>query len=216
MILIEHIMHSSSIVKEVFIFSSSIKRLYMGKSGNKIAGALIFVGAAQFALFMLIAECTYPCYSISRNYISELGALNAPTAPIFNASIIVLGLTTLAAVYFLWRMKAIANKVFLSFLALCGIGCVGVGVFPMDFQLPHAIAAILAFVFGALTAIASYKLQKAPSSYFSVVLGLISLLAFVSFMLRADLGLGMGGIERMISHPTLLWAMMFGGYLMKE
>ncbi|MEM4652758.1 MAG: DUF998 domain-containing protein [Candidatus Nezhaarchaeales archaeon] len=188
----------------------------MGEAGNRVAGALMFVGAAQFALFMLIAECIYPNYNVSKNYISELGALQAPTAFMFNASIIVLGLTAIATVYFLWRRKTITNKVFLSFLALCGTGCAGVGIFPMDFQLPHAIAAILAFVFGALAAIASYKFQGAPASYFSVVLGIVSLIAFVSFVLRIDFGLGIGGIERMISYPTLLWAMMFGGYLMKE
>lgn len=188
----------------------------MEQAGNRIAGALMFVGAAQFALLMLIAECTHPDYSVSRDVISKLGALNAPTALIFNASIIVLGLTAIAAAYLLWRRKTITSKVFLSVLTLCGVGCAGVGIFPMDFQLPHAIAAILAFVFGALAAIASYKFQRAPSSYFSIILGLLSLIAFVLFMLRIDLGLGIGGIERMISYPTLLWAMMFGGYLMKE
>lgn len=176
----------------------------------------MFIGAAQFALSMLIAECTYPNYSVSKNYISELGALKAPTALLFNTSIIVLGLTALLAAYFLWKGKAVTNKVFLSFLALCGIGCAGVGIFPMDFSLPHAIAAILAFVFGALAAVASYRFQKVPSSYFSVILGMISLLAFILFTLRVDLGLGIGGIERMISHPILVWAMMFSGYLMKE
>lgn len=188
----------------------------MEQVGNRVAGALMFVGAAQFVLLMLIAECIYPNYSVSKNYISELGALGAPTTLIFNSSIVLLGLTALAAVYFIWRRKTIVDKVFLSFLALCGFGCAGVGVFPMDYQLPHAIAAILAFVFGALAAIASYKFQKAPSSFFSITLGLLSLMAFVFFMLRVDLGLGMGGIERMISYPTLLWAMMFGGYLMRE
>ncbi len=178
----------------------------------------MFVGSAQFLVCMLIAECLYPNYSVSRNYISELGALSAPTALLFNASTIVLGLTAILAAYFLRRGEVITNKVFLSFLVICGIGCVGVGAFPMDSPVPyaHGIAALLAFLFGALAAVASFKFQRAPASYFSAILGVVSLLALVLFTARIDLGLGMGGIERMISQPTLLWSVMFGGYLMKE
>jgi len=166
---------------------------------------------------MLIAECLYPNYSVAKDYISELGALSAVTAPIFNTSIIVLGLTAILAAYLLRRGSVITNKVFLNFLALCGIGCVGVGAFPMDSPIPyaHSIAALVAFLFGALAAIASSKFQEAPASYFSIILGVLSLVSLALFVVRMDLGLGIGGIERMISHPTLLWAVMFGGYLMK-
>jgi hypothetical membrane protein len=190
----------------------------MGQLIGRVSGALMFAGSAQFLVCMLIAECLYPHYSVSLDYISELGALSAVTAPLFNASVIVLGLTAILAAYFLRRGKVITNKVFLGFLVLCGIGCIGVGAFPMDSPVPyaHLIAALLAFLFGALAAIASFKFQRAPASYFSVILGIVSLLALVLFTARIDLGLGIGGIERMVSYPTLLWSMMFGGYLMKE
>ena len=167
---------------------------------------------------MLTAECLYPNYSVSLDYISELGALSAVTAPLFNTSVIVLGLTAIFAAYFLRRGKAITNKAFLGFLVLCGIGSVGVGIFPMDFPLPyaHSMAALLAFLFGSLAAIASFKFQRAPASYFSIILGLLSLLSLVLFSAGVHLGLGIGGIERMIAYPTLLWAVMFSGQLMKE
>jgi len=64
----------------------------------------------------------------------------------------------------------------------------------------------MAFLFGALSAIASYKFQKPPLSYFAVILGLISLAALILFGLKIDLSLGIGGIERMITYPILLWA----------
>ncbi|MBS7620536.1 DUF998 domain-containing protein [Candidatus Bathyarchaeota archaeon] len=186
----------------------------MKQVNNKMAGALIFVGATQFILCMLIAECLYPGYSVSGNYISDLGKLGEVSAPVFNASVVVLGLTVVAGAYFL--RQTIANKVFLSLLILCGIGAIGVGIFPEDFGPIHFAVSLIAFLFGALSAIASYKFQKAPLSYFAVVLGVVSLVALVLFGQGIYLGLGKGGMERMIAYPILLWAIGFGGYLIKE
>lgn len=186
----------------------------MKKLNGKVAGALIFVGATQFILGMLLAECLYPNYSVSENYISDLGRLDATSAPVFNSSVFVLGLTVVAGAYFL--RKIVQNKAFLSILILCGIGAMGVGIFPEDFGIIHFIVSIIAFLFGALSAIASYKFQKPPLSYFAVILGVISLVALILFGMEAYLGLGKGGMERMIAYPILLWAIGFGGYLIKE
>ncbi|MEM1564117.1 MAG: DUF998 domain-containing protein [Candidatus Bathyarchaeia archaeon] len=186
----------------------------MKQVNNKVAGALIFVGATQFILCMLIAECIYSNYSISENYISDLGKIGEVSAPVFNTSVFVLGLTVVAGAYFL--RQTIANKFFLCLLILCGVGAMGVGIFPEDFGPIHLAVSLIAFLFGALSAIASYKFQKAPLSYFAVVLGLISLAALILFGLKMDLGLGVGGMERMIAYPILLWAIGFGGYLIKE
>ncbi len=41
---------------------------------GKISGALLFVGSAQFVIALTVAEALYPAYSISQNYISDLGA----------------------------------------------------------------------------------------------------------------------------------------------
>lgn len=186
----------------------------MKQVNSKVAGALIFVGATQFILCMLIAECIYPGYSVSNNYISDLGKLDAPSAPIFNTSVFVLGLTVVAGAYFL--RKTIKSRVFLCLLILCGVGAMGVGIFPEDFGLIHFVVSLIAFLFGALSAIASYKFQKVPLSYFAVVLGVISLVALILFGPEVYLGLGKGGMERMIAYPILLWAIGFGGYLIKD
>lgn len=186
----------------------------MKQTNAKVAGALIFVGATQFILCMLVAECLYSGYSVSGNYISDLGKLDAVSAPVFNASVFVLGLTVVAGAYFLGRI--VQNKVFLSLLVLCGIGAMGVGIFTEDFGTIHLAVSLMAFLFGALSAIASYKFQKPPLSHFAVVLGSISLAALILFGMKIDLGLGVGGMERMIAYPILLWAIGFGGYLIKE
>lgn len=198
----------------------------MKPSDGKVAGALIFVGAVQFVLCMLVAECLYPGYSVSDNYISDLGV--GATAPIFNVSVFLLGAMVLASVYFL--KQKIQSKVLLSFLALCGIGAMGVGIFPENSPyMLHTIFSLIAFLFAALSAIASYKIQKPPMSYFAVILGLMAMVSLLLFAYSETLvnlggaseeafylGLGKGGLERMIVYPVLLWAVGFGGYLTKE
>src|SRR2546426_7760608 len=66
------------------------------------AGLLLFVGIAQFAVIGLtVAESVYPGYSVSINYISDLGV--GPAALIFDSSIILVGLVVLATAWFLLR-----------------------------------------------------------------------------------------------------------------
>ncbi|MGB9854397.1 MAG: DUF998 domain-containing protein [Candidatus Bathyarchaeales archaeon] len=183
---------------------------------------MIFVGAVQFVLCLTIAEALYPAYSVSENYISDLGV--GVSAPIFNTSVFLLGLSAVASVHFMRGF--VQDKSFLLFLALCGIGAMGVGLFPENYGIIHTIVSLIAFLFGALSAIKSYKIQKPPLSYFAVVLGLISIAALVLFGASevgvylgggqvADfyLGLGKGGMERIIAYPIILWALGFGGHL---
>jgi hypothetical membrane protein len=80
----------------------------------------------------------------------------------------------------------------------------------------HVVFSLIAFLFGGITAIASYKVGKPPFSYLSVVLGGVSLVALVLFASRFHLGLGVGGMERVIAYPLLLWAIGFGGQLIGD
>ena len=58
--------------------------------------------------------------------------------------------------------------------------------------------------------------MKAPFAYFSVLMGMIGLIAFALFISEFFLGLGAGGMERMITYPLLLWVIGFGGNLMSS
>jgi len=174
------------------------------------AGVLLFVGSVQFVVGMVVAEALYPGYSVSLNYISDLGV--GPTAAIFNSSVFLLGLMTTGSAYFIHRR--FRSNVFTVLIALAGIGAVGVGVFPGTTGLPHFVATATAFLFGGLSAIVAYRLVKEPLNYLSVILGAFSLLALVLLPSQVLLGLGKGGMERMIVYPTLVWQTAFGGYLM--
>jgi hypothetical membrane protein len=191
----------------------------MKYSDGKIAGTLIFVGSAQFIIGLIVAEAFYPGYSVAQNFISDLGAtcratclVVQPTSTIFNSSVTLLGLLAIVASYFIEREFRSRT---LSFLVIMtGVGATGVGVFPETAGVIHPIVSLITFVFAGLSAIASYKLQKAPSSYFSVLLGMMTLVALALYVSDIFLGLGQGGMERMIVYPALIWAVGFSAYLM--
>ena len=179
-------------------------------SSLKTAGWLIFAFSLQFSIVMIIAESIYPGYSVSSNYISDLGV--GPTALLFDTSISVLGVAVIFAAYFMYR--GFSSKLFSVLTALTGVGALSVGIFNESFATIHSLVSLETFVTGSLTAIIAYRFQKSPLSYFSVVLGIFSMGAIViSIAFRSGLGLGVGGIERMIVYPFLLWGIGFGGYL---
>jgi hypothetical membrane protein len=176
----------------------------------RLAGALLCIGNIQFLLVMTIAEALYPGYSITSNFISDLGV--GPTALLFNVSIILLGLFILISATLLYH--ASPSLLFNIALGLTGIGAIGVGLFPETLGVFHIIAAAGTFLFGAISALGSYYVTKAPLSYFCLFLGLFSITCFVLFAGSVFTGIGPGGMERMIAYPVILWGIALGGYLM--
>ena len=187
-----------------------------------VAGVSLFIGAAQFVLGLLIAEFLYPGYSVSANYISDLGAtchnktciIHQPSAYIFNTSVFLFGCVALIGSYFIWR--EFQNRLSSLLLNLTGIGMIGVGLFPESTGIVHTIVSFITFFFGGLSAIATYKLVKPPFAYLSVLMGVISLIALALLGSKNFLGLGPGGMERMMAYPLLLWVIGFGGNLMSS
>lgn len=192
----------------------------------KKAGVALFLGVAQFSVFLIIAESTFPNYSVSNNYISDLGRICGrppassntcvavqPSSTIFNSSIIILGILVLIATYFL--IKAKISKMIPIPALISAIGMIGVGLFPegSPFML-HTIFSLITFLFIGIFAIVAYKLQNFPMNLFSIIAGIATLLALGLYIGNIYLGLGMGGMERMIVYPVLAWSLAFSGYLM--
>lgn len=174
------------------------------------AGMLLFVGIAQFAIIGLtVAESVYPGYSVSTNYISDLGV--GPAALIFDPSIIVVGLVVLATAWFLYR--AFRDRILSIVVALAGVGAIAVGVFTEDFGVIHPLVSLWTFIFIALSAILATRVVRPPFQYISVILGVLSLIALGLYISKTYAGLGPGGMERMIVWPILVWGLAFGGYL---
>jgi hypothetical membrane protein len=197
----------------------------MARPNGRIAGVLFVIASAQFILGLVAAEASYPDYSVSGNYISDLGV--GPSAAIFNTSAFLFGLLSLIGTYFLPRTADFRGLTLL--LGLMAIGAMGVGIFTSAFTEIHGAAALMAFGFGGLSAIASFKVLKMPLSAISVALGVMTLGALALFaggvataggLTSSEppaseffLGLGPGGIERMIVYPAHIWLILFSGHL---
>ena len=201
---------------------------YMTYSKEKVAGMLFFVAATQFVLCLTISEALYPGYSIFGNYISDLGV--GPLSIVFNSSVFLLGLLLTAGVYLLRHNPNF--QVLNIMLLLMGIGSMGVGIFTKDFSLEHGAVSSTAFFFSGLSAITSFKVLTKPFSLISIILGVITLgaLSLFSIGMVASgsvtseaaldsifyLGLGPGGMERMIVYPALVWLAGFSGHMASQ
>jgi hypothetical membrane protein len=186
----------------------------------KRAGTCIFVGTAQFAFFFVLAEIYYPGYDVSTNVISDLGAtcrngvckFVQPSSDMFNVSIVLLGVTLLFGAYYL--LSGSGSRALPLFEALAGVGAMGVGIFNESFGSAHAFFSALTFVAAGIEGLLVFKVAKAPFSFFSALAGLVTLVATVLYGADAYLGLGEGGMERMVVYPVLIGGVAFGGYLM--
>ncbi len=196
-------------------------------SNAAIAGAAIFVGSLQFGIFLVVSEILYSAYgaggySVSTNYVSDLGATCPgggacyipPSSVLFDASTALLGVLLIVGAYFIRRAFRWTPATVL--LALAGIGALGVGLFPETTGIFHSIFALIAFLFAGLSAVVTARFQKKPMSYFSIILGLTTLAMLVLFVVGVNLGLGNGGIERMVIYPVLFSFVGFGGHLMAK
>ena len=186
----------------------------MNYDNKRIAGLLLFVAAVQFVLVVVISEAIYSGYSVGQQYVSDLGDWNLAgnSAAIYDASIILAGTLLFASAYFIQR--GFKNRLFTTLLIMSGIGMFVVGVVAENIFLPvHEAFTLVALIFGAASAIMSYKFEKSPLSYVSVILGAVTLLAMVFSLSGANLGLGKGGMERLVIYPFLLWVLGFGAYL---
>jgi hypothetical membrane protein len=115
----------------------------------------------------------------------------------------------------LWRLYR--DRVLTVVSTLFGAGTLGVGIFPGN-TTPHPIAAMIAFVFSALTAIAVVRVTSAPFRFMSVSVGLLSLIALIVGFLGDSSpiakSIGIGGVERWVVFPMILWLAFFGGHLL--
>jgi len=193
----------------------------MNYDSNKTAVLLMFVGAAQVILAAIVSESVYSGVNVVQKEMTALGTFSSAGnyAAIFDVSVLLLGLTVIAGAYFIQRI--FRNKLFTALLSVSGAGVVAMAlVANFSLQL-HSIFAMVTFVALAVSAFMSYKFEKSPLSYVSVVLGVVMLSALVLFVLGQVnsgfyLGISIGGMERFIIYPALLWLLGFGAYLIGD
>lgn len=188
------------------------------------AGTLLTAAGAITLMGIITAEALYPNdYSTANNEISDLGQRSAegvilqPSGYVFTAAMVIAGLATIGAGALLLRSSL---GVFVGAAVLLnGVGTLGVGLFPSSEQggLAHVSFAVISFGFGGLCGIAGGRSQRGALSWASYLLGTVVLLGLVLFG-ESEGGitseLGVGGAERWIAYPVVLWQVMFGGALM--
>jgi len=186
------------------------------------AGFLLLIGSLIFFYGMVLAEFTYVDYSVSNNFISDLGNFDhLVPALIFNPSIILFGL---CAIYAGVVLKNNLDRVLGILIIIAGIGGMGVGIFnEATILLLHLSFAFTVFLVGGFAIIWSIKvLYVPPLSYVLMVLAGI-VFFFVSFVIsnmlfgtKIHFGIGVGGMERMVVFPTIIWVMIMGIYLLAQ
>ena len=185
---------------------------------RKTASALLLFGVIQWMIVVILSEGTQPNYVSSIHYVSTLGT--GKNALFYNASTVIMGLSVFLSSLLIRRFNS--SRVFFVLFLITGLATIGVGVFPEDSRPMHGIVTPIALIFGAFAAVFSYKFHEKPASYFTVTLGLVSLisgLAFIPYLgLSVEsramfLGLYKGTLERIVIYTNLLWVLILGSQL---
>ena len=226
----------------VLSFPEIHDRMYRGRSLGALEGqwvqmmtlirqrlpsvAGVLYSSAGFVLLMgiITAETKYPIFRhySTRQEISDLGGtsppqrlVTQPAAMIFNTTMLITGVLLLAGAFVLWRLYR--DRILTVVSALFGAGTFLVGIFPGN-TTPHPYVALIAFVFSGLTAIAAFRVTSAPFRFMSLAVGLLSLIALIATELGDSSpivkSIGIGGGERWVVFPVILWLAFFGGHLL--
>jgi hypothetical membrane protein len=195
-------------------------RSALGRAPHQTAGGLLLTAGVTIVMGIITAEALYTNPYNARMEISDLGASETgvvlhPSSIIFNVTMLVAGAMILAAAYFAHR--ALHRKAVSIPTGLLGLGVLGVGVFPGNIHPQHPLFAFIAFVAGGLAVLLSAWVTPQPLRAIFAVMGAISLAFTVASVFVLEWGpfarLDLGGVERWMVYPVLLWLVGFGGWL---
>lgn len=194
----------------------------------KLGPILYLAGVQYFATQLLVGLFWLPPYNVSRDTISDLGntacgAWNghyvcSPLHDVMNGSFIVLGITMMLGSALISRHFAGGRTAAVGFgaMAVSGLGVVMVGLFPENsVPLLHGLGAAVPFVLGNISLILLGRALDVPPAlrrFFSLS-GIVALLSLVAYASSHYLGLGEGGIERVVAYPQTICLAVLGCYL---
>jgi hypothetical membrane protein len=196
-------------------------------------GPLIWFATVEYFIIQLVAAGAWTTpYSLLRNPISDLGNTScgvydgryvcSPRHGLMNFAFIALGVLMAAGAPLIhqeFRQRRLA-VLGLSGMAIAGLGTVMVGLFPENVNHTlHVIGAAGPFFVGnvALIILSWTLAMSLRVRVYTAVSGALGLLALVLFVgLGVDLGLGAGGMERVIAYPQSIWLIFFGLYMSRN
>ncbi|HEU4785263.1 MAG TPA: DUF998 domain-containing protein [Ktedonobacterales bacterium] len=191
-----------------------------------LAGPILWISSIQFFLVQIVVVSAWKRpYSWRLNAISDLGAIScgpfddryvcSPFHGLMNISFILLGLT-MAVGSVLMYQAVHKSRVGFSLMALAGVGAIVVGLFPEDTTYwAHIVGQDLAFILGNIALIVfgfTLHLQR-WFNWYSILSGVVALVALYLFLSHNRFFLGLGGMERVVAYPLILWLIVTGLYV---
>ena len=198
-------------------------------------GACLWVLTLQYFVAEAVAISGWQgSYSLSRNYISDLGAVGcgvvatglieterlcSPLHSLMNASFVLQGLLITCGTLLVWSFfpRGSLWTISLLYIAASGIGVLMVGLAPEDTtQGLHVFGAVENFfccnagmaIMGA--AMAQWRRSTRNWGFVTLIVGIVGLIGLGLMAMRLDLGLGVGGVERFVAYPFPLWLAVMG------
>ena len=198
----------------------------------KLGPILYLAGIQYFAAQLLAGLFWLPPYNMSRDTISDLGNtacgtwnghyVCSPLHGVMNGSFIVLGITmTLGSALISRQFAGSSRTAAAGFgaMAVSGIGVVMVGLFPENsVPLLHGLGAAVPFVLGNVSLVLLGRALEMPPVLRRCFLlsGIVALLSLVAYASSHYLGLGEGGIERVVAYPQTICLAVLGCYLIAK
>ena len=195
-------------------------------------GPLLYCSAIQYFLVQILVGIRFsPHYSLTRNTISDLGnsscgifnnrQICSPLHTLMNISFLTLGITMITGSLLLCQSfrKSRNAMVGFTFFALGGAGTALVGIFPENtVSALHGIGAALPFLIGNVGVVIlgfSLEVPKILRIY-TVLTGSIALAALGVYASGHYIGLGEGGLERVVAYPQTIWIIILGIYSLAQ
>lgn len=196
----------------------------------KYIGAISWILSIQyFIVQVIVANAWKEPFSLKENPISDLGNtacgayseryVCSPLHDLMNLSFVLLGLTMILGSVFIARQFHIRHGVRSGFslFAVAGFGTILVGMYPENTVASlHILGASLPFLFGnvAMILLADHLNLSKNLRIYTMASGVVGLSALILFMTGNTLGLGHGGMERLVAYPQTIWMIVFGVSLM--
>lgn len=196
---------------------------------HPLLGPCFWILSIQYFIVQLVVAAAWPKpYSWLHHTISDLGAtvcgehdgrqVCSPDHMLMNISFVGFGVTMFLGAILIYHQfrKNLGTAIGFGFMALAGVGTIMVGLFPEnsmgDF---HYIGALLALLVGNLGVLVLGFSLYAPGwlKTYSVITGIITLSALLLFVIDIYLGIGIGGMERLVSYLQAIWMIVFGLYI---
>lgn len=197
-----------------------------------LVGPIFWIVTAQYYIAQLVAASAWhPHYSFTKNTISDLGNtacsmyshryVCSPDHTLMNTSFMILGITIMVGALLIWQEFRHSPWSFAGFglMSVAGLGTALVGLAPENLHPGlHVVGAVMPFLLGNIALLLfgfSLGLQRLMK-YYTLLSGAIALVALVFFAGHDYIGIGEGGMERMLSYPQTIWMMVFGLYMTRN